>query len=416
MRTLFCLALVWGGVAAADIVVGPELPVGGTGSSTQTSPVVIFDGTDYVVAWTDDASGSAARVGARVTRTGTVLDTTPLSILPSTVTPEGMAGSPSGAIVTWIDTGEAFEAVMGTDGQLSASHDLGMTPTFVSALGSSAGYLVVGSTPSSNAQTVRVSGDGTVEDATPATISSSPLGVLGAGGGSKYMLSHWVSGTEIDAQLVDPTVSAAGSDFFVNDPTSELLGVVATGTNFMVMFDGKGSLYANTNAIFQRTITLAQIPSLWDGSALVAIDFAGKLSRLSETDGSTIDGPTSLGVVPLATATSAQEDDLIVYLVSNRVKARLVTLAAPQQPDAGVTAADAAPGTPDAAPAGTPDAAPAGSPDAAPAGSPDAGTTTGGKKSGCGCTVGGDAPPAAALLFLLFAGALLVSARGRRNS
>jgi len=66
---------------AGDVVISPEYPVSDPGGSSQSAPSVAFDGTNYLVSWTEGTSPATVR-GGRVDRFGQHLDGPGVSIAP----------------------------------------------------------------------------------------------------------------------------------------------------------------------------------------------------------------------------------------------------------------------------------------------------------------------------------------------
>jgi hypothetical protein len=76
-----------------------------TAANNQTEPAVAFDGTNYLVVWTDARSGSADVYGARVSPEGIVLDSTgiPVSIAANYQGYPAVAFGESNYLVAWHD-------------------------------------------------------------------------------------------------------------------------------------------------------------------------------------------------------------------------------------------------------------------------------------------------------------------------
>jgi hypothetical protein len=70
-------------ISRSGSVVGPASFLVATSTNPQTEPVVAFDGSNYLVVWLDGRSQDAAVYAARVTPSGTVLDGSGIAVSPS---------------------------------------------------------------------------------------------------------------------------------------------------------------------------------------------------------------------------------------------------------------------------------------------------------------------------------------------
>ena len=93
---------------AGDVLDPAGIPVT-TAAGEQTAADVAFDGTNFLVTWTDSSPSNGTDVyGARVTTTGTVLDPSgiPISTTPNDQGSAGLAFDGTNYLVTWQDRRE----------------------------------------------------------------------------------------------------------------------------------------------------------------------------------------------------------------------------------------------------------------------------------------------------------------------
>jgi hypothetical protein len=192
------------------VVDGSEFAIS-TPSSGQTRPSVVFNGTDFYVAW-QDARSSLDIYGARVTTTGEVLD-------------------PSGVVLSTAANGQLFPEVAsnGTD------------------------YLVVwsGHRQRDNSAAifgVRVSGAGEVLDASGLEISPAGNHLFHkvASNGKDYLVV-WEDVTELDSRIMGARVTGAGAildaqGLVLSAPTvqsSRTPSVASNGTDYLVVWNAR---------------------------------------------------------------------------------------------------------------------------------------------------------------------------------
>ena len=201
-----------------------------SGEKEQLDPAVAFDGTNYLVAWSESSEGGYDIFGARVSRAGKALD--PKAIRISTGgrawEPPAVAFGDENYLVTWTDWETGYNPdILGTrvspDGSvldlqglqiaLSASEDGGQSVAF-----DGSNYLVVWST-GEDIKSARVSTEGAMLDSLGRAISTAPGDEPGFQGahsigfdGANYFVTWWAA--------------RPGDDFL--DEKYDLFGVLLT--------------------------------------------------------------------------------------------------------------------------------------------------------------------------------------------
>ncbi|MBN4049545.1 hypothetical protein JYT86_00645 [bacterium AH-315-N03] len=197
------------GGAAVD----PTSFIVASAANQQVDPSIAFNGTNYLVVWTDyrDVTTTGADVyGARVDPSGALLDPAAIRIsnAPGTQVPTSVASDGSGFLVTWTTVGPA--------------------PTF-----------------EVNISSARVAADGTVLDPAGISITSGAPRALGSAvsfGGGVYLVS-WVddrAGTQYAyATRVSPggvVMDPGGFPVHTSDAVWSPLGAAAVGGTHLVAF------------------------------------------------------------------------------------------------------------------------------------------------------------------------------------
>jgi len=111
-------------VTSGGSVLDPEgIPVS-TASRYQGEPAIAFDGTNYLVVWTDERNNGSDIYGARVAQDGTVLDTAGIALVSDSAgqTAPAVAYDGANVLLIWGDTrndqGDIYGARVSSDGTL----------------------------------------------------------------------------------------------------------------------------------------------------------------------------------------------------------------------------------------------------------------------------------------------------------
>ena len=216
--------------------------------NTEVDPDAAFDGTNYLVVWTDSRLGSPAIYGNRVSRQGAVLEVDAFQISSGTATQStpSVAWNGTSYLVAWAGTASGVRRVTPGGTVLDAA-DIAL-PGFVAADVASDGtdFLVVGAPAGANdISALRVSAAGSVLDAAPIPITTNSA--------SQYYPRVTFDGTSYVTVWVDyrssshpfgVRVTSAGT---VLDPDGVQL-TVPTGSEYQnhpdITSDGAGTSFA----------------------------------------------------------------------------------------------------------------------------------------------------------------------------
>lgn len=222
------------------------------GTGDRTVPTVAFNGTNYLVTWQDARNGDSDVFGARVTPSGTVLDTTGIQIATGANVQQNAQIVRNGTdwVVVWEDS------------------------------------------TAQQAQLKRVSAAG-APDATAVVVSAAAVGRLPAAycSGASCLVA-WANGVapgDVYAALYDPASGTAGTPFVVNNKGNDQTrpAVSADGTNFVVLwsdrrsgtYDIYGSRVSTAGAVLDGANGIAvatgagnqsQVDVAWDGTNFLA--------------------------------------------------------------------------------------------------------------------------------------------------
>jgi hypothetical protein len=123
-------------VSTGGVVADPGGTLLSAAPDHQRTPAVVFDGANFLVAWTDERSGPSDIYGTRVSPAGAVLD--PDGIAISTAANDqfqvALASAGTGAIATWTDqrggsTSETWGTSVDQDGEVANAEGLQISPT-----------------------------------------------------------------------------------------------------------------------------------------------------------------------------------------------------------------------------------------------------------------------------------------------
>jgi hypothetical protein len=257
-----------------DVIVSPEYPVSeqvvsGPAPSFQQFPALDYDGTNYLIVWQDYRSGEPDIYGARVTPTGTVLDGAGIAIstAPGGQIQPSLAFDGTNYLVTWSDarTGPAnvYGARVSTAGTVLdpvgiaiSTGPLARSSPAVAFDGTN--YLVVWEDRRANGLTSdvygsRVSSAGAVldpagipistaaDDQTQPEVAFDGTNYLVAWEDSRAGSTYDVYGARVTAAgaVLDPAgipISTVANDTFPNPPA-----VAFDGTNYLVAWEDRRS-------------------------------------------------------------------------------------------------------------------------------------------------------------------------------
>jgi len=219
------------------ILDGSGIPIS-VAPGDQTAPAVVFDGTNYLVAWVDGRSGTATDIfGSRVTKAGSVLDTTgiPISLGTGNQTAPALSSDGTNDLVVWQD----FRA--GVDPSIYGTR-VTKTGTVLSGAG----------TPIST----------NVDSVTPAL----------AFDGTNYLVVWSRSGAIDGTRVSKAGVVLDGSGIVISGPHLDQLPAIAfDGTNYLVVWQDLRS--SNGYDIFGTRVSKAG--TVLDGSGIAVATGAG---------------------------------------------------------------------------------------------------------------------------------------------
>ena len=228
-----------------------------TSANDQTMPAVAFDGTNFLVVWADGQSGDLGSdiFGARVTPSGSLLDGTgiPIATRPGSQSHPAVAFDGTNYLVVWSD-GDIFGARVTTSGSVLDTTSLPIATAteleFVPAVAfNGADYLVVWERYSASSSfdilATRVTPAGSLLDATAIPIATDPGSQTNpavASDGTNFLVV-WAHD-----DIVGARVSPAGSVLDLTDipistaPNQQHTPTVSfDGTNFLVVWWDKRS-------------------------------------------------------------------------------------------------------------------------------------------------------------------------------
>jgi hypothetical protein len=253
-----------------------------TAANDQYSPAVAHDGTNFLVVWHDSRSGYSDIYGARVSSTGTVLDTGGIPISTATNYQEYPAVTHDGTnfLVVWQDyrsstNYDIYGARVSSTGTVL---DTGGIPISAAANGQSNPavahngmyFLVVWqdyrSSPSPDIYGARVSSTGTVLDTggIPISIAASDQGAPAVAHNGMYFLVVWHDSRSGGLDIYGARVNSVGtvldtSGISISSATSSQYcpAVAYDGANFLVVWlhDRSGTGYTGFTDIYGARVS-----------------------------------------------------------------------------------------------------------------------------------------------------------------
>jgi hypothetical protein len=282
------------------------------GVSTQDTPAIAFDGINYLVVWVDERNGRADIYGARVTKSGSVLDGAGIALCsPAWVDHPSIAFDGTNYLVVWED--RRFDSNHNIYGARVSAAGIVLDPGGINissapnsqrvpAIGfDGTNYLVVWSDERSGSYDIygsRVSVDGSVLDTAGigiATAASNPDNPAIAFDGTNYVVvwDEWRSGGDPPLDICGARVSVGGS---VLDPGGVAIStaqnnqqepaIASDGTNYLVVwedcrsgfswksssFDVYGSRFSKSAVVLDTCGVPISIAANDQGEAAVAFD------------------------------------------------------------------------------------------------------------------------------------------------
>jgi hypothetical protein len=253
----------------------------------QGYPVLVYNGTDYVVQWTDERDGynNMSVRAVRISQSGQVRDPNGivLSTPDSTAFSHGLGSTGSGSSLSlWAGTGVGnHRRTLAADGTLGAltpfgSEELNSPPAVAS---NGTGYLTAYFTGDWNAgviagQLVDASGNGGSEFTIVSPVSSSPSAFNAAGGG--YLVSYTNGGTRL---IPVSSTGQVGTDFELWANSSQVTAVTGANKTLVAWTDWSDSRvrarFFEAGALTGDTLEVggsSYVAALsWDGESFFAI-------------------------------------------------------------------------------------------------------------------------------------------------
>jgi hypothetical protein len=303
-------------------------------SGSQNEPDVAYDGTNFVVVWTDGRSGSTETWGARVSATGTVLDDGGVRIAAGGIAPAIACGGTNCLVVWQLSTGIRGMRVDGTVSPLDGASLLIQSGTSAPAVAfDGTRYLVVGTT-ATMIRGARVStagvvldasgfpiGAGSVAEKVPAVSSNGSMFMVvwedqRTSGNSDIYGARVTNSTVLDTTNVgiatgatlqtNPTIAYDGANFLVlwDDIVSGALNASAYGTRI----SNAGALIDPPTLVFPLSATSPKRPRVAsDGiRSLFVLEGTGS-NAYPQVFAARIAGMTLLDPTPLRIASAANE-------------------------------------------------------------------------------------------------------------
>jgi hypothetical protein len=297
--------------ASAHVLDTPPKPLS-TMATEQLNPAVAFDGTDYLVVWTDFGIPTTLVRGARVSNGGKLLDPNGISIGTTSYydTLPSVAWNGTNFFVTWTDVTPDVHGARVTPGGAV------LDPTGI-LLGSNASsgatvasdgtnFLVTWQTQQQNVVALRVTNGGVVLDA-PTTVSHNPASAAGTGpavgwDGSTFLVVWERSDGSNDdlsaARLNGSLTELDGSDLTLVSGTTNHLGpaIAWSGSKWLVTwttisagaYSIDGVLVNATGAPAGPTFPVRSNAATGNGSPAVAWNGTDFLVAWLESDGSAV--------------------------------------------------------------------------------------------------------------------------------
>jgi len=259
-------------VTPAGVVLDPSgIPIS-TGLGNEYDPDAAFDGTNWLVVWTDERTGTPQIRGARLSTGGTMLDPTGFTIVSTASGPAAVAFGTTEYLVTYVGSFNVAAHRVSTSGTVTSS-----SPISIAASGNApvvafngTNFLVAWKS-SSDGRARRVAPDGTLLDASDISITAASvtdlasdgtdwLAALGEGGGVRVrrVFAGGALGSPVSIEGGSgPSIAFIGGTYYVGFTSTEGIKVAPVDASGAQTVPSSTVVLSNPGVIGLGAVSLA---------------------------------------------------------------------------------------------------------------------------------------------------------------